>query len=432
MFFSSKPTQPQNVRITNVTNDTFTVSYETSDSVFGVLSYGESQSLGKSGLDDRDQETGNVTNHKAHNITIRNLSPDKKYYFSIISGKDTYLNNDLPYEITTGSEISDVPSSQEPISGKIILPDGKAPIEAIIYATIEGSQVISTLVKNDGTFIIPLNSLRNSDFSAFFEFNPEQVVKLLIEGDGLQSNVTLSLSQVAPVPIVTLSNDYNFIDSLEKIATSSADLKTFPSFSSNQTSGPSTAAPKILTPKQDQNLSDQQPEFTGTAKPNETVEIEIHSDEQIKTTVKANSQGNWTYKPSKDLSPGNHTITIKTKDSNGILKTITRSFVVYASGSQIPGENGSPTPTPKNPSPTTKVSPSVTVAPTEVIASETLTPTQGPTKGGLVTPTATTTLAPTPPLPPTGNASIITFGMIGLAITLFGSAFFLLSRGGKL
>ena len=46
---------PENIRIANVSDTTFTVSYTTTDAVFGTLAYGTDGALGNVGYDDRDQ-----------------------------------------------------------------------------------------------------------------------------------------------------------------------------------------------------------------------------------------------------------------------------------------------------------------------------------------------------------------------------------------
>ena len=167
---------------------------------------------------------------------------------------------------------------------------------------------------------------------------------MLAQGDQLTSNVVLSKDQINPVPTITLSNDYDFTTTSTPVASSSANIQSFPSFSSSEALS-KDQTPQILTPEKDQSFTDQQPEFKGTAVANETIQITIHSDAKIQTQVKADASGNWTYRPSTELSPGNHTITIIAKDASGVVKTITQSFVVYASGTQIAGANGSPTPT---------------------------------------------------------------------------------------
>ena len=427
--------QPQNVRITNITGSSFTVSYETVSKVIGSLNYGEDQRLGKSALDDRDQQTGNLTAYSIHNITTRSLNPEKKYFFSITSGQGVYTNNDQPFEVTTGQDLSQSPPNQDPISGKILLPNGNPPKEAIAYVTADNSQVISTLVKTDGSYILPLNSLRTNDLSSYYNFPQNANIKILIFGDSLTSNVLASLNQIRPIPTVLLSKDYDFRESQSPITTISGNLGSFPSFTST------SSAIQILTPKKDQTLIDQQPLFKGTGRPDQNVKIIIHSDQAIQTTVKTDQNGNWSYRPPSNLLPGTHTITIQTTDASGILKTITQSFEVYASGQQInPPPSGTPTPTPtkaltptKAPTPTTAVVtkiplPTATAIPTTIITQAVsiipsiVTPIQ--TKGGFI-------ISPTrKPLPPTGNPSIMTAGIVGAVIAIIGGLLFLLTRGG--
>ncbi|OGH02961.1 MAG: hypothetical protein A2798_00855 [Candidatus Levybacteria bacterium RIFCSPHIGHO2_01_FULL_37_17] len=411
--------EPKDVRISNITDASFTVSYFTNDRTTGAINYGTSANLGQSALDDRDQEFGKIESRKIHNFTIRNLSAVTKYYFVIISGKGNYTNNSSPFEVTTGPVISGEPPSQDPMSGIVIKPDGIPPEEALIYVVAEGSQVISTLTKPDGTFVLPLNSLKTSDLSSYFALELDTSFKLLSIGDGMFSNVKLSSLQAHPVPTFTLSNDYDFTIASAPQASASSQLSGFPPFEIRQAT---KEGPKILTPQKDQEFTDQKPQFKGTAIPNEEVQIVINSEEQIQTTVKADGNGNWVYRPQNDLSPGEHTITITTKDSSGIIKIIKQSFTVYASGTQISGDKGSPTPTPQpsitaTPTPTPALS--ISAEPTQVLL--TATPTQAPAQNLVIT--------ATPTLAPTGNSSIITFSIVGLLVTLFGGLIFLLTRG---
>ena len=292
-FFGIKASpskEPQNVRITNITDISFSVSYITDDSVAGSISYGTSTDVNQKALDDKDQQSGNVANHNIHNITLTSLSPKTTYYFNITSGDQVYENNNAPFQVTTGPPLSENPSDQKPITGKVILSDGTIPSEGILYVTTDNSQVISATIKSDGTYILPLNSLRNSDLSSYYNFNQNTILKMLVFGDSLTSNVTLSINQINPVPTITLSSDYNFTSNNEPVASSSANIETFPVFTNNSSSA-IDQAPQILTPEQDQSFTDQQPQFKGTALPGESVQIIIHSDEQIQTSVKANSGG---------------------------------------------------------------------------------------------------------------------------------------------
>jgi hypothetical protein len=428
---ASASDQPKNVRITNITDTSFTASYTTEGQVPGSLNYGTSKALGQSALDDRDQQAGNLSNYNIHNVTVQRLSKQTQYFFTITSGQNSYSNDGQPFTVTTGPTLSN-PSSQTPITGKIILPDGTTASEALIYITMDGAQVISTLVKSDGSYILPLNSLRTADNSEYYTFPSDTNIKILAMADSLSSNASLSLTQIHPVPTLTLSNNYDFKTGEAPISIP-ASLTSFPSFESTASAKSSL---DIITPKKNQSFTDQQPLFKGTGLPDQDVQIVIHSDNPTQTTVTTDTNGNWSYRPTAPLAAGNHTIAITTKNSSGILQTITQSFVVYAEGSQfvqsttpVPTPSSTPTPSasPK-PSPiptaTLTVAPTITTAPTSaVVISETPTvsPSQTQTKGGIeVSPTGKT-------LPETGNSTIVTLGIIGTFISVTGGLLFLLA-----
>jgi len=284
--------QPKAVRITNITDTSFTVSYATDGKVPGSLNYGKDKNLGQSALDDRDQQSGNLANYNIHNITVQLLSQQTQYFFTITSGQTTYLNSGQPFEVTTGPTLTN-PPTQAPMTGKIILPDGTTPGEALIYVTMDGAQVISTLVKSDGSYILPLNSLRASDNSTYYAFPKDASVKILATGDLLSSSASLSFSQIHPVPTITLSKSYDFTTG-ESPSTVPMSLESFPSFESTPSAN---ASPDILTPKENQSFTDQQPLFKGTGLPEQNVQIVIHSATPVQANTTTDAQGNWSYRP---------------------------------------------------------------------------------------------------------------------------------------
>ncbi|HYM64918.1 MAG TPA: Ig-like domain-containing protein [Candidatus Sulfotelmatobacter sp.] len=414
---ASNSSQPKDVRVTNVKDNSFTVSYSTDSLVSGSLNYGIDKNMGQSVLDDRDQKNSSVGNYSTHFITIKNLTPSTKYYFTIISGQQTYTTNDVPFEITTGPPLINNSDQVVTLRGHIGLLDGSAPKEAIIYITTDNAQVLSLLASEDGNYAIPLSETRSSDLSSIYNFKSDTVIKILAVNSSLSSNAILYYSQAEDIPQIILSKDYDFRENQIQTASPSANLESFPSFTSG--SSDFKKIPKIITPQNDQGFSDQKPLFKGTSVPGENVEIVIHSDEKIQTNISADSFGNWSFRPSTALSPGNHTITIITKDASGILRTITQSFVVYASGTQVsqsatPSASLTPTPTEASlPSPTEILTPIPTINEISDISSISATPT-GIEK----------------PLPATGNPFIITAGIAGIFISLIGGLLFLLNKKG--
>lgn len=397
---ASTSEKPQNVKVTNLSDNSFTITYQTDTATTGSVNYGKGKELGNTELDDLDREKGGFSPKNIHSITVKKLSPNTKYFLVVISGENTFLDNGAPFEISTGPSISSPSASQTVIKGKVILPDGNAPNEALVYLSTDNSQLLSATVAKDGNFNFSLKGFRTDDLSSYLKLNENTILKLLAINNSLKSTVLFSLNQTGSMPTITLSNDYDFAKDYVPIASKAAESLGFTVVTTKSAS----LKPQILTPKKDQSLTDQKPQFRGTSLPNETVEIIIHSDENIQSQVTADELGNWTYRPPSNLSPGAHTITIKTRDPSGILTTIMQSFTVFAADSQVSeSATSSATPIP----PTSFPSPTISPIPTSI---PTFIPIQS--KGGL---------------PPTGSSQIVIV-IGGIVATITGIALFLLTR----
>lgn len=402
----------QNIRISNVTDKSFTVSFTTEGQVIGSINFGKDKNLGQTALDDRDGP-GVLKEHKIHYITVKNLDSPSNYYFSIISGSKEFLQKDEPFIVKTAPVSPGSSSAEKTIKGKVVLPNGDAPAEAAVYLNSDNSQTLSALVK-EGGYSFSLNSLKTEDLSSYFTISDETVFRLFAEGeDSLTSNARFGNSESEELPVITLGSDYDFTQS--NLSTASPSASTgFPSLGSQEST--TGKLPKINIPKNNQTFTDSQPKFSGTALPNSTVEITIHSLENIKTQVTADAYGNWNFRPTTPLSPGEHTITIITRDASGILRTITNSFTVFASGTQV-NESATPSAAP-------------VVTPTSVPISTpipTFIPTAIPTQS-IISPIVTITPVISPISQP-GNSSAILIGLFGIGISVAGFFILLLSRG---
>ncbi len=428
-FLNAAPSEtPTDIRITNISDFAFTVTYKTADSVIGTISYGTDKKLGQIALDDRDQKSGNPQNYNLHSITVRQLSASTTYYFSILSGKTTFLNNNQDFTVTTGPKVNRTPSDVPPVSGKIILPTGEIPTESLVFVKTAASQLLSTLTNSAGIYILPINTLRTSDLTDYAAITSGTAFYILANDNTYSSTALWSGDTSSPVPLLTLGNNYDFTASSTAIASTAALPIGFPQFNLDTSLN---ATPLVESPTDNESFSDQQPLFAGKALPNSTVEITIHSDQAIKTQVTSDKNGNWIYRPTTPLSPGQHTLTITTTNQNGILQTIEKTFTIFSSGTQV-AQAATPSATPTS-KPTPTLIPTVTVAPTNT---PTLTSVPTPTLTLIPTTTNNTISSPTPTvatkLPPTGNNSSITIGIIGLLGTLAGIALFLASKGSAL
>ncbi len=435
---------PDGVQISNITDTSFTVSYTTKEQVTGVINYGSDSKFGQVVLDDRDRETGKSSSRQVHYITISRLDPGTKYYFTVQSGGVEFLNNNQPYEVTTATNLLESAPNTTSVRGSVNLPDGTIPMDGIIYLSTSTSQLLSTQLKSDGTYLLSIGSLRTSDLTGYIKLESDTILQMTILNANSKSHISVKAGHVDPIPLVTLSKDYdfsidtsfvNFTASGSATASPSGTLSPgapssgFPSFKSNVASGPA-----ILTPKEAEKFIDQQPLFQGTASPYARVVITIESTQDIQTNVEADNLGNWQFRPPSPLSPGQHVITIRTLDISGVEQTIKRSFTVFAQGSQFtepsvsptfeptPTVSASPTPTPTKPAPNITPTPASLPTVTPVL---TLTPSIIPTPVVPQTITPIVTITPTsPPISPPGSSSLLISG--ALAVLSLTAGFMLL------
>lgn len=418
---ASPASNPIDLRITNVSDSSFTVSYSTASYILGTINFGKDQKLGLTITDEKDKNK--LIEHKIHSFTINNLNPSTKYFFSIISGQDTFLNNSVPYEVLTAPQLSAKGNSGF-IVGKVVTIGGKAPKEGIVYIQTNGAQALSGIIKPDGNYTIPLEGIRTDNLSSFFKFNSGSVIKMLVLSDLGSSNAIISAKDINYVPTIVISKNYDFTQSSSEVASPSATTGDFPIVAINNSQGNF----QITSPTKGQIFLNQNPVFKGKGIPNGTITITIQSPQEIQGQVTVDANGNWIFTPTTPLSPGLHTITITAKDSSGILRTITQTFTVQTA------EAASPTPTPTlTPSPS--ASPSSALTPTPSSSSfPTLSPLPSsgqasPTPVTIATPSPTPIVlaSPTPTLPPTGTSELST-GVMGISLAIIGGFFFLLSH----
>lgn len=444
LFSQAAPTNiPSTITITNISDTAFSVVYTTSQSTTGTLILGSDPTkTDKLVLDDRDQASGTAKNYFVHHITVKNTTPDTSYSFFILSGTDVFGadENKTAFVLRTGKTINSEPSAQPPLTGKVA---ESASGDALIILTPENGASVSTLIKPDGTYFLPLNAVRDSSSQSYLSLQGDSRLSFLFLKNGASSHVKAFVSQTDPLPLVSFGQDYDFTTlspptSTSTSASSSATptprtSDTFPSFE-NASESPivSLSVPTEGTP-------DDQPLLKGTGIPDETVSIEIHSDQVITDSVTVNKNGQWSYRPSTPLTPGVHTITIKSLNATGLLQTITQSFTVYAEGSQSTEPSVSPT-TPPTATPTPTQALAATPTPTLVLPTSTPVPTQAAISTPTPTlplptisqapPAATITNSPSASTPPaTGSMSALLALGGGLATMFVGLLLFISKEG---
>lgn len=462
-------TSPQNIRITNVTDKTFTISFYTSERTIAFVKYGEDpKNLSRQASDDRDQLSGVVKDYNLHHITVRGLDPAKNYYYVLGTGSNTFDNEGQPYSIATATKPNQSPINNQTVYGNV-LDAAASPAEgAVVYLYSEGMGALSSLVKASGSWGISLSNAFNAEKTAYLPLENDSLID--IKAQGTQPNLLASwqgmISAAAPVPdlnlsqggassAATVSDDALEIDKDELLADleSGSEEVTDSSMSSEmldteqeQVEESSEAAKANLLSAENQmtlvaeepvvldldeleesaeatstTITTTQPQIKATLPANTMVRIVVHSDTQIDETMQTDADGNLVLDVAslgQNLEPGEHSATYTYIDPvTGKEVTKTYNFVVApeAEPRQLAQAATTPTPTP-------------TAVPSIPYGS-----------GNPYTPTVTVTSTPTPTASATpalsSNSAIVSTasgqynaGSVGTTIALLlGGLFFILA-----
>lgn len=395
-------TQPQNLMLTNVTDTSFTVVFTTNGLTDVVLNINDTKTGSSLILDDRDKKTGAQNKYFSHHISVPNLTPDKTYVFKlIISGKE-YI--DPLYSVKTGQPISSQPPTQNPIFGKVLLPDGTAASDSVVIVKTDQSENISAVTDNNGEFILPTNSLRNKESTNYVTLQTDSMLTIAVFRQTMSATVKSTFAVAQNLPPITLLQQYMFTQSSETSSTQSSQLNISLPKSSGKTLS-------IIVPKPGETFTDLRPIFKGTSIPNSTVNISIKN--VINKQFLSNSDGSWSLRPDAEFAPGKYNIVATSSDINGNPTTESSNFAIFPQGSQIAADQllptTSPTPT-KAPKPTATSTPNPT--PTAIPTATPTTTTNSPTptinnpSPTSLTPTITITDTPTPKIEPTATPTL--------------------------
>lgn len=399
---------PTQVKITNLSSNSFSVSWLTDKETSGFVKFGESSSLERVALDDRDQMAGKVGMFNTHHVTLKNLKPNTHYLFKLGSENKLFDNSGSPYEIATPGNIANAPAANNIASGTVLSVNGTPAKSAVVYLNTANATPQSTLVRSDGSWFIPLNTALSITLTSYATYSQDQSEEIFVQGgQGITATAITTISNTNPVPEITLGKTYDFRsqaspDNTQAISPQPVDQATPPAskFSVIEIAPPTpasgTAQLTIKNPgKDNENVNTTKPEFTGTGPAGKTIQILVESSQPYSGTITVNKDGTWKWTPPANLSPGEHKVTL-----TYLGKTLTRTFTVLAAGqSEMPAftatPSGSLTPSPTinlTPTPTTRLTPtptSISLTPTSTASARTSIPsTQSgvPTSGDL-TPT---------------------------------------------
>jgi hypothetical protein len=415
--------EPQNVQITNITEDSFTIAFTTLEPTVSGVSVVNSDPPSVF-FDTRDPQ-GNKP-YTSHLITVTKLKPETKYEFNILSNGTIYLNNGENFTTKTSLK-GDLTPNPNSLSGKVLLPDGLDGADVLINAIIPNAAPATAVTNSKGEYTVPSTLIRNRSHDTLLSLEVGTEIVLNAQNGRFSSEIKFIYIPGVEIPTITLSNNYSFIADVQEVEVST------PSSELEIPTGSKPSEVKISTPKEDQTFTDVKPQFQGTAFPNKIVKINVGPNNEVSTQVRSGPNGNWSYRPAVSLSTGQHSINVNSPDSLGIARSATRSFSILPSGSQI-AESATPSATPTTQLPTS--TPTFTLAPTStpdptgttpspgITNTPTLIPTSAPTVTPLESsPTPTVFVPPQKQIPPTGPETLpIILTSISLLFIVAGSA----------
>ncbi|MDH5533376.1 MAG: fibronectin type III domain-containing protein, partial [Candidatus Pacebacteria bacterium] len=203
-------TTPSKIKLTNVTDAGFTVSFYTSAATPGYIKYGtDSKTIKSQTGDDRDQLSGTVGDYKLHHITVRGLKPSTAYYYVLGTGSNaSYDDNGSPFTVKTAAR-GGAPSAAKTAYGNVLNKSGSPENGAIVYVTLPGVGEMSSLVKSSGSWAIPLSNARKADGSGYATINETDNLTIFVQGTSpsLTSNLTIAVADSQPVADIIAGED---------------------------------------------------------------------------------------------------------------------------------------------------------------------------------------------------------------------------------
>ncbi len=371
---------PKNVRVSNITDNSATVTWTTDIDSKGFVKWGKSELLlGKVTLEDDSQAS------IVHSANIIGIKTGSSFYFKINSDSKDYDNQGIAWQATTSNTKINSNSNQV-ASGTVLNSDGSTPARAIVYLTINGG-VASALTSTEGNFVIPLSTY----FETIVDTSP---IEITVQG-GTKGTTTAVIypKTIKFIPTMILGRSYDFrsaeINNSNQQPESSLTIPEAVEASSrfeitrNTEEKETVSTLSIESIDEGEIITTVDPEFFGSAPAGSAIEIKVESELQT-ATIATDSKGKWSWNPPNDLETGEHKLTASFRDANGILRTITRTFIVSAS--EGPAFESTPSATPSNTTvptatavSTSSATPKTTVSSTPMPTPETgsLTPTLG-------------------------------------------------------
>jgi hypothetical protein len=370
---ASASIKPSGVRVTNITDKGFTVTWITADPATGSITASDGKHT-QTYSDDRDK-SGKMGKYITHSITVREATPNTTHQVKLLTNGKTVLKDGKPFVVTTAAETDPIQSGYEPTFGTVTTNGDTPATGMLVYVTLEGSQELSTLVGPTGSWLVSLNMIRTQDFSQRLKSTDRIDEQIRITNGKDEATAVTDTLNDSPVPNMTVGKTYDFrkqqaglpSKSMGSLTDATSNKPAVLGQQTEKTSG-KTYPVTITQPDDGASLISNLPLFTGRGIPNKIVTLTIGIKKPITASVSVGPDGIWKYTQPTPLGVGKQSITASTVDSNNKQIAITHVFDVLKSGTQVLGiatPSGTLTPPPiQTITPTTILTATPTIAST--------------------------------------------------------------------
>ena len=322
---------PQNIKITNISNTSFTVTWMTKVKFTGVATVSGPNGENLTFID-------SIGNSYVHSAEASGLTPDTTY--SVFGTTPTKTAKD-PVTTTTTS------------SGTVFTAAGTPAKKTLVSWEAPNMTSLSTVTSDEGNYVIPIAvAPEDTLVTLTAQAGPEGVARAEIyyravnnvppmvlgqihdftnlTGDEVADNSVPEADLQAPVPTPETSATPE-----SGTGGSEETILSLNSFIADDTLNQTTTTVTLDSLTEGETVSATRPEFFGTAPAQTKITVTLESEMQT-DEVTTGSSGKWTWSPDKAVAEGPHKITLSWKNASGVLQTITRNFVVSAA-EQNPG-----------------------------------------------------------------------------------------------
>ena len=339
------------IEVTNLRPIQATVAWQSNKKEIGSIIYGEQKNnLNKIALDDRDV-LEKKNNYQNHYVTVRDLKPGTNYFFKIVPGGRNFSFKT--------PDLSTSKNNFNQFFSKVIKTNLIPESNALVLLYIDEVTPLSTLTKDSGEWLIPLNSFYEKDNLKEKILSGREKVRVEIFSENNEkSTINTYLNKLSALSeTIIMAKNYNFAAENENVLSASTSI-----LDENQNKV------EIIFPEEKKIIPGRIPLIQGVGVPNKEFDIVLNSKKTFSAKVISNSQGEWSYLPPENLELGSHSVTVTTVGFNGEKVILTRNFTLISNetteGKVLGVASGEPTITYKVPSPTTAVILPTVVSPT--------------------------------------------------------------------